>query len=113
MIRAISRLALMISLGASRRSVSLWRRSRNRLVWVSRSKKVELLVGLLAEFGGLAHDSGLILESNGRVGAEGDPVPGRFAWDLRIRAWADGRRTGNGRATCKRPGRRSTRATPR
>ncbi len=48
LIRAISRLALTISLGASSRSVSLWRRRRNRLCWTSFEQQVELLVGLLA-----------------------------------------------------------------
>ena len=77
--RAISRLALMISLGASSRSVSLCSRRRNRLFWTSFREQLELLVGLVAKFCWLAHDQSLLP----------GPAPGGRPRAV-VRSWAAG-----------------------
>ncbi len=57
LIRAISRLAFTISLGASSRSVSLCRCRRNRFVLHFLEQKLKLFVGLFAKLGRFGHGS--------------------------------------------------------
>ncbi len=96
LIRAISRLALMISLGASRRSVLALEAEAEQVGLGLAEQVLELFGALLSEFGGLAH--GVFLRGDHRG---------------RVRRSAGGSRIGSGRGACRRPGRRWPGRPPR